>query len=166
MNNKKINKDECAEQVGLMARRTSLLHYYFSKTLLDELGEEEGMRLIKKSVWAYGEHCGNVIREKLDEMGLPNNEENFGKNPDLPNVGWDVGSSVQEDGSERLIVKYCPLADAFMQLGEDGIRLGREYCWVDQAKQHGYNPDYEFLHTKNVLDGDPYCEFLVQLRKE
>ena len=33
---------------------------------------------------------------------------------------------------------------------------------VDQAKQLAYNPDEEFIHLKNVLDGDDCCEFLVR----
>jgi hypothetical protein len=53
-----------------------------------------------------------------------------------------------------------------MQFGEEGMRLGRLYCYVDQGKQLAYNPDFDFIHTKNLLDGDPYCEFLVQPHKD
>ena len=58
---KLLTEAECSRQVGLMARRTALLYYYFAQTLVDELGEQEGRRLIEKAVWAYGEHCGRAV---------------------------------------------------------------------------------------------------------
>ena len=51
-------------------------------------------------------------------------------------------------------------------MGAPAARLGRLYCFVDQAKQEAYNPDYEFLHLKNVLDGDPYCVFALRQRAD
>jgi hypothetical protein len=37
---------------------------------------------------------------------------------------------------------------------------------VDQAKYEAYDPDLECVHTKNVLDGDPYCELAVRSKKK
>lgn len=156
----------CTEQVRLMARRTALLHFYFSKTLIDELGEQKGVQLIRKAVLAYGEHCGRAIRESVEAMGLPLTDENFDKIPDLPKYGWVMESNLLPGGEARPIVRFCPLADTFKQLGEEGRRLGRLYCYVDQGKQKAYNPEFDFIHTKNILDGDPYCEFLVRPHKE
>ena len=28
-----------------------------------------------------------------------------------------------------------------------------------------YNPEMDFIHAKNVLDGDPYCEFEVRPKR-
>ncbi len=156
----------CTEQVRLMARRTALLHYYFSKTLIDEFGEERGVHLIKKAILAYGEHCGRAIREAVEAMGLPLTDENFDKIPDLPKYGWEQDTHELSNGEVRPIALFCPLADTFKQLGEEGRRLGRLYCYVDQGKQRAYNPEFDFVHSKNLLDGDPYCEFLLQPHKE
>ena len=48
-----------------------------------------------------------------------------------------------------------------------GIALGdtetaRLYCFVDQAKMKAFNPDYEYIHLKNILDGDPVCELVIR----
>ena len=40
--NQLITADECAHEVNLMARRTALLHHYFSKTLVEELVDGRG----------------------------------------------------------------------------------------------------------------------------
>lgn len=159
-----MSMDEAAQNVRLMARRTALLYFYFAKALVDELGEEEGKRLIAKAVWAYGEHCGRAVREGVQAMGLPPTDENFNKVADLPSVGWDVSSVTAENGEVHPIATYCPLAAVWKELGAED--LGRMYCMVDQAKYHAYNPDYEYIHAHNVLDGDAYCEFVVRRRTQ
>jgi hypothetical protein len=157
-----MSRTEAAENVRLMARRTALLYYHFARTLIDELGDEEGKRLIAKAVWAYGEHCGTVVREGVEAMGLPPTDENFNKVADLPHVGWDISSLTADNGETHPIATYCPLAAVWQELGAE--ELGRMYCMVDQAKYHAYNPDYEYIHARNVLDGDAYCEFVVKAR--
>ena len=158
-----ISRQEAVANVRLMARRTALLYHYFAKTLVEEMGEEEGKRLIAKAVWAYGEHCGKAVREGVEAMGLPPIDENFNKVSDLPKLGWEASTITLENGETRPIVTYCPLAAVWQELGAED--LGRLYCYVDQAKYHAYNPDYKFTHTKNVLDGDAWCEFWVRQRE-
>jgi predicted ArsR family transcriptional regulator len=155
-----VTREEATEDVRLMARRTALLYYYYAKTLVEELGEEEGKRLIAKAIWAYGEHCGRAVREGVESMGLPPTDENFGKVADLPKLGWEASTITLPNGEKRPIVTYCPLAAVWEELGAQ--ELGRMYCYVDQAKYHAYNPDYEFTHTKNVLDGDDCCEYCIR----
>lgn len=159
---KMITGEECGRQVGLMARRTAFLHYAFSKAILSRLGEEEGKKLISEAIWAYGNYCGRRVLEKVEELGLPLTEENFEKVPDLPEYGWKTGTTTMADGEVRPIASYCPIAAGFKELGPEAEKIGRLYCYVDQAKYNAYNPDIEFIHTKNLLDGDPYCEFLVR----
>lgn len=161
-----ITVEQCAEEVSLMARRLALLHYYFSEAIIDRLGEEEGKALIKEAVWAYGQHCGRAVREGVESMDLPLTDENYGQVRDLPQYGWEIDTITLEDGQTRPIARFCPIAAALKELGPRGEELGRLYCYVDQAKYEAYNRDLEFLHTKNVLDGDPYCEFLVRPRRE
>jgi len=161
-----ITTEECAFEVKLMARRAALLHYYFSEAIIEELGEEKGKGLIKKAIWAYGEHCGNAVREGVEAMGLPPTDENFGKVRDLPAYGWEIGMAEIPDGEPRMVVTFCPLADTFKELGSRGMELGRLYCFVDQAKYEAYNPNVDFIHTKNVLDRDDCCEFLIEPKEK
>ncbi len=159
---KLLTEKECSEEVRLMARRTALLYYYFASTLVKELGEVEGKRLIAQAIQAYGEHCGRAVREGVEALGLPLTAENFNKVPDLPHYGWETSTVVSSDGDTRPVATYCPLAATWIALGSDAQKLGRMYCYVDQAKQRAYNPQEEFIHSKNILDGEPYCEFLVK----
>jgi hypothetical protein len=159
--NDQITVQECTGEIKLMARRTALLHYYFSRAIVDRLGEEEGKALIKEAIWAYGRHCGQAVRAGVEDMGLPLTDENFGKVRNLPQYGWEVDSVTLADGEVRPIATFCPIAAAFKELGPQAEELGRLYCYVDQAKYEAYNPDMEFIHAKNLLDGDTYCEFLI-----
>jgi hypothetical protein len=158
----RITPEECSQEVQLLARRIALLHYYFSRSIVERLGEEEGQALIKEAIWAYGRHCGQAVREGVEAMGLPLTDDNYGLVRDLPRFGWESGTVVTPDGEERAIATFCPIAAALQELGPEAVELGRLYCYVDQAKYEAYNPEMEFIHAKNVLDGDAYCEFLVQ----
>lgn len=161
-NTNKITVEVCTEEVKLMARRAALLHYHFSEAIIEEMGEEKGKELIKKAIWAYGEHCGNAVRAGVEALGLPLTDENYGKVRDLPKYGWETGMIETPEGEMRPIATFCPLAATFKELGPRGEELGRLYCYVDQAKYEAYNPEMNFIHAKNVLDGHEYCEFLIE----
>jgi len=159
-----IPLERCVSDVRLMARRLALLYYYFATTLVDELGDARAQRLIAEAIARYGEHCGRAVREGVEALGLPPTAENYGTVADLPSVGWEFATVHDKDGHESRVCTFCPLADVFQELGAS--ELGRLYCHVDQAKYRAYNPDYEFIHRRNVLDGDDYCEFEVRKRAD
>ena len=141
------------------------MYHYFAKALVEEMGEEKGKEVIDGVIKNYGEYCGQVIREEVEAQGLTNDPENMHLVRDLPSVGWESDIESYPDGEERPIITHCPFAATWLALGEEAVKYGRWYCHVDQAKQAGYNPDYEFIHSKNVLDGDPHCEFLLRLKR-
>jgi len=157
-----ISKDEALSQLKSMITRTALIHYAFAKTIIDELGKEKGKELAKKAIRLYGEMVGKKVREKTLAKGLPILPENF--QDDLPALGWASREKVMVDGEKRARVHTCYLAEAWKELGDPEI--GRLYCFVDQAKYEAYDPDLECVHTKNVLDGDPYCELAVRSKKK
>ena len=157
-----ISKDEAFSQLKLMITRTALIHYAFTKTIIDELGKEKGKELAKKAIRLYGEMVGKKVRENTLAKGLPTLAENFQN--DLPTLGWADREKVVVEGEKRARVHTCYLAEAWKELGVPEI--GRLYCFVDQAKYEAYNPDLECVHTQNVLDGDPYCELAVRSRKK
>ena len=78
---------------------------------------------------------------------------------DLPSLGWEIDHVVVE-GEPRSRVHFCPLADVWREA--DAVKIGRLYCYVDQAKFKAYNPNLECVHEKNILEGDPYCELAVR----
>jgi nitroreductase len=138
-----------------------MIYHYFCETLVEELGLERGTELIRKAVDAYGERIGQEAREKALEKGLTLTPENF--ESDLPDEAW-ITEEVIVDGEERMRIYHCPLASEWMEWGDPG--KARLYCSVDQAKMKGFNPEYEYIHVKNVLDGDHYCELAVRRKKD
>ncbi|MFC2166028.1 nitroreductase family protein [Acidobacteriota bacterium] len=161
-NEKMIPEEEALKQLNLALRRAALIYHHFAETLVDELGEEKGMELVRKTIDAYGDHVGKEAKKKAQKKGLHLTPENF--QDDLPMLAWD-GEEVEVDGEKRVRVHHCPLAAEWLEWGD--AKKARVYCYVDQAKMHGFNPDYEYVHIKNILDGDPYCELAVRpVKKE
>jgi hypothetical protein len=138
-----------------------MLYHAFGETLIEELGEQKGVDLIKRAIEAYGTDVGDAAREKAEKRGVSLAPENF--ESDLPTLAWKT-EEVVVDGEKRNRVHFCPIAKDLQDM-EEGKRA-RLYCWVDQAKMHAFNPDYEFLHLKNLIDGDPYCEMVVRKKQK
>jgi len=43
----------------------------------------------------------------------------------------------------------------------DQVSKGLSRTFAPSPLHQAYNPDLEFIHSKNVLDGDEYCEFMI-----
>ncbi len=156
-----VSKEEASRQVLSMVNRLALLHYTFTKTLMAELGEKKGEEVIRKAIRLYGERVGKSVREKTLAKGLEPLRQNYQE--DLPLYGWSI-QGVEVEGEPRARVLECHLAKAWKEL--NAPELGRLYCCMDQAKYEAYNPDLECVHVKNVLDGDPFCELAVRVKKK
>jgi len=152
-----LTKDDAVAQIKLALRRAALIYHYFAKTLVEDLGEERGGELIKKAIESYGSHVGCEARRKAQEKNLDLKPENF--ESDLPKYVWKT-EEIEIDGEKRSRVLFCPLAAEWISL--EDAKTARLYCFVDQAKMKAFNQQYEYLHLKNVLDGDPYCELVVR----
>jgi len=145
------------DEVRLALRRAALIYYHFAETLVEELGPERGRALIRKAVDAYGAHIGTESRLAAEAKGLPPLPENY--QDDLPASAWR-SETVRIDGEERVRVHHCPLAAEWKAWGDP--ELARIYCFVDQAKMTAFHPGFTYVHLKNLLDGDPYCELAVR----
>jgi hypothetical protein len=156
-NEEKMSKQEALCQIQAALRRAALLYHCFSTTLVDEYGKEKGEELIQKAIDEYGAMIGREARKKAQMKGFSLTPDNFIS--DLPDIAWEV-ESVVVDGEERARIHHCPLAAEWREWSDPNI--ARLYCHVDQAKIKAYNPDYEYLHIKNILDGDPYCELAIR----
>jgi predicted hydrocarbon binding protein len=156
-----ISREEASRQVKSMITRAALIHYAFTKTLIDELGKKKGKALAKKAIELYGKEVGKRVKERTLARSLPLTRENF--QDDLPGLGWAEREKVEVEGEKRSRVYTCHLARVWQELGVP--ELGRIYCFVDQAKYEAFNPQLQCVHIKNVLDGDPYCELVVRPKK-
>ena len=156
-----IPKREIVEQVGSVLKRLAMLHFYYAKTLLDELGDEEGRRVINAALTAYGHQVGLMARAKTLENGLEPIPENY--LGDIPEWPW-LSEGVIIDGEVRERVHHCPLASEWINLGDPAV--GRLYCAVDQARMEAFNPECQYVHFRTIPDGDSFCECAVRPLKK
>lgn len=161
MKEETISRHEAARQMKNMIRRTALLHYAFTETLIEEFGGKKGKALAQKAIKRYGDFVGKQAKQRAEGKGLPNTRDNF--QDDLPSLGWPNREKVQVDGEDRARVHSCYLAEAWKEWG--AAEIGRIYCYVDQAKYESFNPELQCVHVRNVLDGDPFCEIAVRKKK-
>jgi hypothetical protein len=150
-------RSEARDQVNLALRRAALLYHYFADTLVNEFGEDEGRRLVLKAISAYGAHIGRTAEDRARRKGLEPTPDNF--QDDLPQMAWEAEEVVVED-EKRTRIYHCPLAEVWKELGNP--KHARLYCFVDQAKMTAFNPDHTYVHLRNVLDGDSFCELAVR----
>lgn len=160
---KKISVKEAKEEVQLAGKRIGLLHLAYAETLIKELGEEEGKRIILESIKNYGIKIGEKVKNQLEEEGIDPSPENFGKEAsrNLPKFGINERvEKVEVEGEERTRVHGCVMAKVWKEYGSED--LGKLYCYVDPAKYMGLDSQYKMIHTKNEPNGDNYCEFAVR----
>ncbi len=160
---RKISYEEAEKEVELAGRRIGLLHLAFAETLVEELGEEEGKRLVTESIKNYGIKVGEKVRADLKEEGLEPEPENYGEGASrsLPRFGISEKTErVEVEGEERTRVHGCVMGKVWEEYGKE--ELGRLYCYVDAAKYMGFDPCYKMIHTKNEPSGDNFCEFAVR----
>ncbi|MGD0159080.1 MAG: L-2-amino-thiazoline-4-carboxylic acid hydrolase [Candidatus Bathyarchaeia archaeon] len=162
-----IPLEEAKKEVEISTRRLALLHLSYAKTLIQELGEEKGKRLIMKAIKDYGACIGKRTRKEIVDQKLEASPENFGKGNYLrvPKLGHhDRGETCEVNGEKRTRVYGCAMDKLWKEYGEE--KLGRLYCYVDPAKYMAYNSRYKLIHIKALPDGDDCCEMAVRLTTE
>ena len=154
-----VDIEEAKKQVRKICRRLAFLHLSYAKTIINELGDRKGKKLILKAIKDYGTRIGKEVKEAVSAQGINNNPENYKE--DLPLYGMhDRTEEVDVDGEKRIKAYGCVMAKIWKELGEDEI--GRFYCYVDPAKYMAYNPNFALVHKKSIPDGNKYCEFIIR----
>ncbi len=156
-----IALEEARRQVALASRRLGLLHLAFAEVLVDELGEEEGRKMVVRAIKEYGAKIGEAKRKQALEQGLELTADTFGKLSDLPSIGMhECIDHVEVDGEKRIRAHGCVMGKVWHEYGQD--ELGRLYCLVDPASSMAFTPDLKLIHRKAVPDGDPVCELVLK----
>lgn len=164
INNEQIvSKKKAEKEIEMASRRIALLHLAYAKTLVKELGNKEGKKLVLKAIKYYGKLIGEKVKKDVQAQGLKTTPENFGvgKARNLPEYGMHAKREVFEiEGRKRRRSYGCVLGKLWREYGEE--ELGRLYCYVDLAKSLYYNPDFKLVHTKCMPERkDEECEFDV-----
>ncbi len=158
-----VSRDEAAAQVAILFERLAMLHASYARTIVDELGEEEGRRVVLNAIREYGKKIGAQVREKAAARGEDDSPEHY--TGDLPKYGThDRLETFEVDGEKRLRAYGCGMWKTWERLGEE--ELGRLYCNVDVAKYMGFNPRAKQIHTKALFAGDDCCELVVRPTSE
>lgn len=163
-NKNMITLEEASREVEMTSKRLGLLYLAFAKSIVEELGDEKGKKLILKAIKNYGKMAGEKMKKDIEDQGLEPTPENYGagEGRGLPKFGMNEKSEeVEIDGQKRKRFYGCAMGKVWREYGEE--ELGKLYCYVDAAKYMYYNPDYKLIHTKAMpADGVDYCEFCVQ----
>jgi hypothetical protein len=158
-----VSRAEALQQIGIAVERIAMLYYHFATTLVAELGEEQGRKLIRKAIDAYGQEVGEIQRQRVIEAGLEPTCQNFKAVVDLPRMAW-LPENMPVHVANGKELRICPLAKYWIDKG--AADLGRLYCYVDQAKYPAFDPESECRHMGNVLDGDDSCQVVAKKRTE
>ena len=154
-----VNLEEAKDQVRRVCVRLALLHLSFAKTLVEELGQNKGKKLVLKAIKEYGKTVGEEVKASVAAQGLDDSPENF--EGDVPLYGMHERREIVElSGEKRRRAYGCVMGQVWAELGEN--ELGRLYCYVDPAKYMAFNPNFKLVHSKTLPDGDAYCEFVVK----
>lgn len=149
---KSIEYNESVAQVRKACRQFAMLYFHFSKTLVEELGEEKAAELIQKAVFELAIDRSEQLREKAESLGLEFTIENFQKITDLPKSGW-----VKELGKD-----HCPYAETWVKYFQQNPwfqRIAPLYCDViDTTNAEDFTRTMSHKITKNVLTGSETCE--------
>jgi hypothetical protein len=132
----------------MLGRRMGLLHISYARTLVDELGEEEGKRLILKAIKRYGTKLGEKRKKGIQHYPTLGTHE---KTTEDGMVFW-------EDG---VMTTYgCTIGLESIDQGEP--ELGALYCYVDPVQTMIGDPESKkkMIHTK-VIQCDGICQFAL-----
>lgn len=156
-----IPRTEAIRAVELTCRRLGLLHLAFAMTLVKELGQEQGEELTIKAIKEYARMIGEKKKDQALGQGWEFTVENFRKLSDLPALGMHSGrDEVVVDGEKRARVYGCVMSQVWREYDQD--RLGRIYCYVDPASAMTFSPDFKYVHTQAIPDGDACCELVFR----
>jgi hypothetical protein len=138
---------------------------YMAEALIEHLGEDEGRRVTRETVREMCRDSGEEARRSYEARGVENTWRNHrDENGPVYALAWEGGVAVDEPDVKVVEYSYCPLGDAFAELGERAEELGDIYCGVtDDAFWEGFNPAWKVTREK-TFSGDGICRLVWETR--
>lgn len=157
-------KSEIEKVARESAEFFAMMLIHLAKSVIEDLGEEEGERVIRKGLRNFGRARGMKIRERVDSLALKPTVENFAKYYDFPMfAAWKAEREISEKKRYSKIT-YCPFGNFWKERGEE--KIGLMYCdEVDDGIREGFDPQLIHKNPQNPLRGDPICEHIDEYHK-
>jgi hypothetical protein len=162
-----VPKKAAIESVRKVGYLFGLLHYWYTRTLWDELGKEKGTELVKKALGDFARDRTMKMRRKAEKLGYEGAVEKGGPMP-MPSEVNDLPVPPVTLLSAELGRYHCPFGAAWLDKeAEDPeyCEIGFLYCKTnDPIKVNSYNPEYEQVGDKieglwdtHICFGDESC---------
>ena len=135
---------------------------FFAKAVIEELGEERAMEIIRKGFEAY--HADLMEKDKKALGG--NSWEHWKKRLSAPSDRRATDLTVVEADDEAIKVRVtdCLHLEAFRELGVP--RVCRAYCESDYSAARGFNEKMYMTREHTLAHGDDYCDHVWHYEKE
>ena len=84
-------------------------------------------------------------------------------------AGWGEGGMWEMDVLEQTPTTYffnvtcCPYYEKYLKLGLEEFGVGFSCC-RDEPFARGFNPRFELVRTKTIMEGADHCDFRYYLR--
>ena len=142
--------------------------YWMVQGMIDQLGEEEGMKLFVKQIYKMGEDWAKMKLQALEQQGLENTlERNILENASddmMYSFAWDGGLKEYSEHDGVFEFTSCPIAAGFEAHGPTGVEIGEVFCrHIDNAFIQMYNSKYE-CDRKSSLNKDGLCRLHFKLK--
>ena len=154
-------KEEITVESRKMAKQLAMVYYNFAKLIMEEMGEAEGTRFVKKALKRIATERGEAMRLEATRLGLPLTQESISKVNDLPKYTFPA------EGHACDI--FCPYAMLWKEKGALGQKLGLLWCNImDPWKIRTFvGPTYKlWKYGKNLNLRNDFCGQPIPLSKE
>jgi hypothetical protein len=138
-----------------------------SKALKDAAGQEK-FEEFNGALWFK---AGKGAKEFANGLGLPTESardiEEVTHLLAKASMGPEFGFEVVEDSKDRCVGRttQCPWHKRWKEQGVDFDTCGAGHQNWGAGATQSLNPAFTFKLTKNMLHGDPYCEWVVERKK-
>ena len=159
-----VTLEEAKEQVRIVSEMLGELHIAYARTIVREMGMEEGKKLVLKAIRELGRLSIQKLKDQLQAEGREPTLENRRSVNRFKYYGMlERQEQVTVEGERRWRAYGCAMGKVWRELGE--VELGHLMCYVDPLSMMAFDPEYTNRHEK-LLCPDGYCEGVVRKTTE
>ena len=131
------------------------------RAVSQRIGRDEALAILQEVNQQEAFQRGQGIMEKERQNGIE----------ELVNevAGWGEGGMWEMDVLEQTPTTYffnvtrCPYYEKYLELGLEEFGVGFSCC-RDEPFSRGFNPQFELMRTKTIMEGADHFDFRYYLR--